>query len=74
MRTPRVRPQIQATALLLLLTNLVILVGHIEWWDPMAGRHLSLPLVIYLVTSIVISLCLIDPNDPCWKDSEDSTL
>lgn len=40
----------------------------------MAGRHLSLPLVIYLVTSIVISLCLIDPNDPCWKDSEDSTL
>lgn len=66
-----VKPWIQQTAVALIITNVMLFVGHVEWWQPDLGRHLSIPLLIYLFVSTVGLAQLVDPDDPCWNEDDE---
>lgn len=67
----RVKPWIQHTAAVLAFTNLMLIAGHIEWWDPERGRHLNVPLLLFLFVSTFGCLCLTDSEDPCWNEDDE---
>lgn len=67
-----VKPWIQQTAVALIFTNVLLFMGHIEWWQPELGRRLNIPLLIYLILSTVGFAQLVDFDDPFWdEDDED---